>query len=98
MLLKSLKNTAEKYGFILSDAKFIPEGVGSNGKEHGDLYLFTILEYGATETTTLFTTKDFFDEINAAIVELEYLTPVVVTGDVVGNKFTATMVEKWELE
>lgn len=98
MKTKDLKRTLEKVGYILSDVRHIPAGLGKNGKEHGEMYLFTMLEHGATETTAIFTTAAFADELQAAIDTLDYLAPITVTGELVGRSaFTATLIEATEL-
>lgn len=95
MKLLNFKNFVSKYGFLVSDAKVVPEGISKkNGKPYESFAYFVLLEYGSEKTTTIYIPTDRVTSFLNATSEFDYLEPVEVSGSVdASGRFLAEKIE-----
>lgn len=100
MKIKEFQNFAEKYGFLTSEPVVVESGVSKKtGKAYDSFCYFKLLEYGATDSTTIYVAEDAIKKIQSATESMPYLQAVNVSGicDASG-RFTATDISAFSFD
>ena len=100
MKIKEIEIIVEKICYVIADVVEVPEGVSrKTGKPYPAFANLKVLVHGQSEISTFQVDMQYVDEVRSALEELDYLTPVKVSGvQNAAGSFKVTAVEKWEVQ
>lgn len=92
MIKKDFQSFSEKYGFLTVEPHSVEGGISKKtGRPYDGFFYMKILEYGSSDSTTLYIDANEFAKIEKATQGMSYLQGVNVTGvQDASGRFTAT--------
>ena len=98
MELKAFQTYSDKYGFLTEGIKVVEGGISKKtGKPFDTFATIKILEYGATDSVTIYVSLEKLTLFENVTTNMPYLQGVVVSGSSTpSGRFTATAIEPYD--